>query len=246
MASSGYDTAAARTWRLIERFPFAPRNFPNSLNARNVVCSYMLYDTRYQRAGFSGISTSFTNPANTAQRVNVAIALDQHHEFMHAMARLGDEYYDTTHSALSDNTLRLESRYITNVVSRNTCDTLPWKHLLYGGQYNQSVDSLVGAFGVNGRYHPEFKCLMNGSHHNAILYGGSNNLRTSTRLCNWCRELCVYRIYERSSVLPDQATSYQTWVASYRAPFYAALGFATPSVVPQQNSLGTPWFLPCQ
>ena len=87
---------------------------------------------------------------------------------------------------------------------------------------------------------------MNGSHENALLYGGSsNNLRTDQRMCNWCREICAFRIYERCYVLADQATSWDTWVASYRDPFYSEFGFDVPAVVPQQNSDGEPVFFPC-
>jgi hypothetical protein len=246
MASTGYDTAAARTWRLIKQFPFVPREYVSPINARNLVCSYMLYDTRYQRAGFSGMSTSFANPASTSQRVCVAMALDQQHEFMHAMARLSDEYHDDAFTPLSDNTLRLESRYISNSVSRASCDTVPWKHLLKGGRYNPGIDSLVGAFGTNGRYHSELKCLLNGLHDNAAIYGGNGVLRTATRMCNWCRELTSFRIYERCGILSDPATSFATWISSYRKPFYGALKFQTPAVVPQQNNVGTAWFMRCQ
>ena len=115
-----------------------------------------------------------------------------------------------------------------------------------GEEYNPGVDSLVGAFGTNGRYHSELKCLMNGSHDNSDLFGGRDNLRTGTRLCNWCRELVVFRIYERCGILPDPATSFQTWVRDYREGFYETMGFRVPTVVPQENSEGRAWFMPCR
>jgi hypothetical protein len=246
MAGSGYEEPAAITWEKLAYFPFPPQTYPSRLYARNLVCSYVLFDADRNRSGFSGQARSFTNPNDNEQRVNVAMARGHQHEWMHSMAKLSDEYYDRGHRPASSSSLRQESRYISNVVSSNACDSVPWAHLFQGGAINPDADSLIGAFGTNGRYHPELKCLLNGSHHNSDLYGGSNNLRTNGRLCNWCRELVSFRIYERTYVLPDIAESWDTWAVDYRAPFYEELGFFVPEVVPQENSEGTQWFLPCQ
>jgi hypothetical protein len=247
MAGSGYEEPAAISWGTMATFPFPPQGYLGAPRARNMVWSYMLYDPDWGRSGYSGMATSFANPDNSSQRVRVSMALGHQHEFMHSLACLADEYYDVDHTPASDYTLRQESRYITNVVSSPACETLPWNHLLAGGEINPDVDSLIGAFGTNGRYHPTLRCLMNGSHDNALLYGGSNNnLRTNTRMCNWCRELCAFRIYERAGVLPDEQTSWDTWVTSYRSAFYAEFGFDVPAVVPQENSDGEPVFFPCE
>jgi hypothetical protein len=103
----------------------------------------------------------------------------------------------------------------------------------------------VGAFGVNNRYHSEFKCLLNGAHDNSVLYGGNNDLRAYNRMCNWCRELSAFRLYERTGVLANQATSWSTWVSTYRTAFYEELGFSVPDTVPQRNSAGKEWFVEC-
>ncbi|MFC1585106.1 hypothetical protein ACFL5V_06145 [Fibrobacterota bacterium] len=245
MAGSGYDEPAAITWGLMDKFPFPPTEFGSRLLARNMIWSYVLFDPDRGRAGYSGQARSFRDPDNSSQSVNVAMARGHQHEFMHAMAKLADEYYELDHGPLNENSLRQESAYITNVVSSPVCETLPWAHLLPGGEINQDVDSLIGAFGANGRYHPTLKCLLNGQHENAELFGGNGILRTDQRMCNWCREICAFRIYERVMVLPDQDNSWDQWVSSYRMPFYTVIGFDIPDPVPQENSAGAAFFMPC-
>ena len=250
--SSTLDSTAAIMWPLITtQFPYVPQQYYPSTGttsrlAKNMTVSFMVYSTQSGRSGFSGITTSLGNPANSNQRMATAFALGQQHEFMHAMARMGDEYYDQAHTALGSSSLRQESAYISNVVCCTQCDSLPWKHLLYGVEYNKTVDSLVGAFGTNGRFHSELKCLLNGSHDNADLFGGNGNMRTDDRMCNWCRELTAFRIYERAMILNNTTTSWNTWVTTYRPAFYRVIGFSAPSPVPQQTSDGTRWFMPCQ
>jgi hypothetical protein len=238
------------TWDLIKRFSYMPHHYYPSNGfthyaAKNLVVAFMVYDERWGRCGFSGRAVSFTDPASSRRRVQAAFALNQTHEFLHALARLSDEYYDRNHSPISDLTLREESKYVSNVVSSPECETLPWKHLLHGGAFNPGVEQLVGAFGTNGRYHSEFKCFMNGAHHNADLYGGNDNLRVYDRLCNWCRELTTFRIYERVHILEDTEHSWETWKLSYREPFYRQFGFLVPDTVPQVNSEGEAWFMQC-
>ncbi|MBN1129470.1 MAG: hypothetical protein JXA71_10815 [Chitinispirillaceae bacterium] len=245
MASGPYDSAAAIMWRALQRFPFMPRDYAYGSAARNLVCSFMLYDSTRSRSGFSGQMRTFSNPSTTSQRVYVAMALGQQHEFMHAMARLSDEYYDAGHSPLGASSATQTSQRITNVVFSAKCDSLPWKHLLKGDAINPDTDSLIGAFGANGRFHPTLKCLMNGTHDNADLFGGNGLLRTDDRHCNWCEELLAFRTYERVLVLPDQATAWECWVTDYRGPFYRCFGFYVPAVVPQTNNTGVAYFMPC-
>jgi hypothetical protein len=117
--------------------------------------------------------------------------------------------------------------------------------LLAGGAINPSVGDLVGAFGTSEiGYHPEFRCQMNGSHDNGVFYGGDDNLRVD-RFCNFCRELLAFRVLEHTRVLADTASSWSTWIASYRTPFYDRHGFSVPTTVPQENSLGEPRYEAC-
>jgi hypothetical protein len=129
----------------------------------------------------------------------------------------------------------------SNIAPTNQCSALPWAHLLSGGAINPSTEQLVGAFGTpESGYHPELLCLLNGTHDNATHYGGNGLLRVEDRMCNFCREMTTFRILERTSVLPDTQTSFMTWTAMYRSPFYARYGFKVPSVVPQTNDVRNP------
>jgi hypothetical protein len=64
-------------------------------------------------------------------------------------------------------------------------------------------------------------------------------------MCNWCRELATFRLYERVLHLPDQSTALAEWAEAYRAPFYEEFGLRVPNVVPQRNSSGEGYFEAC-
>ena len=87
---------------------------------------------------------------------------------------------------------------------------------------------------------------MNGSQHNAAYFGGSGDLRTDDRLCNFCREMTAFRLLERTSILPDTLTSIDAWAERYRAPFYRRFGFAVPAQVPQTNDAGEALYEACE
>jgi hypothetical protein len=165
---------------------------------------------------------------------------------MHSYGLLDDEYYDASYGPVSSTTVTANSAHLTNVVYTDSCGKLPWQHLLKGGTYNPGVDSLVGAFGASGRFHPEFKCLLNGTHNNATLYGGNGFLRVYDRLCNFCGEITAFRTYERLGVLANTDSSYAVWIATYRDAYYSKFPFLKPAVVPQKNSANQAWFAPCK
>src|SRR6185503_3096045 len=131
------------------------------------------------------------------------IALGRAHELTHAFSRVADEYIETTSTNTPPaNTTTNTSAGVTNVVASPTCSTLPWRHLLVGTAINPSTDQLVGAFGTPAQgYHSELKCLMNGTHDNATVFGGNGNLRSNDRMCNFCREVATFRLYERTSLI---------------------------------------------
>jgi hypothetical protein len=237
----------ARVWDALRDFPVAIANYPTgNRGARNAVAYMLVLEPQRGRAGFSGRTTSVTNPANSAQRISLAIALGRAHEFTHAFSRLSDEYIELDNSSPPANTGTNTSAGITNVVASPTCSTVPWRHLFMGTPINPSTDQLVGAFGTVAQgYHSELKCLMNGSHDNATVFGGNGNLRSNDRMCNFCREVTAFRIFERSSVLTDPATSLDTWTNTYRTPFYTKFGFKVPTPVPQTSSDGKGWWMPC-
>ena len=127
----------------------------------------------------------------------------------------------------------------SNVVNTSACGELPWSHLLAGAGINDTA-GLVGAFGrPHLGYHSEFLCLMNGGHDNPTYYG-DNWLRVD-RMCNFCREMVAFRIFQRSGIIDD----FSTWVSSYRDAFFERDGFFVPSPVPQENRSGTPYYEAC-
>ena len=251
VSSSGLDTAVRKVWNLLTNFNYPPKRFyPSGGNTsylcKNIIVQFLIYDPSRGRAGYSGITTRFTNPSSSNQRVSVSLGQDQSHEFMHAFGLLADEYYEADYGPLTSSTVIQKSAYITNVVYTDSCSRLPWKHLLKGGEFNPGVDSLVGAFGTNGRFHSEFKCLMNGTHDNAALFGGNGMLRVYDRLCNYCSEITAFRTYERTGILDNPETSWDIWINSYRKQYYTKFPFYKPSVVPQRNSAGQVWFMECR
>jgi hypothetical protein len=205
----------------------------------------LIFDPARGRASVSGLTTVLTNPNNNAQRIAASFGVGHAHEFTHAFSELRDEYIETSSTAPT----RWSST--SNVVGTNMCSELPWAHLLFGTAINPSTDNLVGAFGEAAvGYHSELLCLLNGTHDNATHYGGNGTLRVEDRMCNFCREITAFRVFERTSVLADEATSFDTWVSAYRTPFYQRFGFKVPAVVPQTNdvrnpSQGTPYFEAC-
>lgn len=252
VGTSGFTATAAKIWAAVGTFHYPTFGYygsggRTSYLAKNIVPHILVFNPAKGKSGMSGRTVTLTNPEDSKQKLSTAIAMNLAHEFTHAFGRLGDEYLDDNLGNLGQsNALMNESRYLHNVVKAPTCDDLPWKHLLVGSTINPTTDQLVGAFGnaTNG-YHSELKCLMNGTHDNKIYYGGNGSLRTSGRLCNFCRELLTFRIYERTAMLPDPTTSYATWVATYRQAFYDAFAFQVPGTVPQENSNGEAKFEAC-
>lgn len=200
--------------------------FPLTTTTKNYVASFLLFDPARGRAGVSGYASQCSNPEDSQQRIGCAFGVGHAHEFTHAFAGVRDEYME------NDNNLPQESE-TSNIYPTNTCDALPWAHLLEGRGINDTAD-LVGAFGHAERgYHSELLCLMNGTHDNGQYWCASGDeaytsltLRPS-RLCNYCRELTGYHVMRRSGLLPEM-NGFETWKAMYRMPFYDTFGFAVP------------------
>jgi hypothetical protein len=238
---------ARQVWEAINAFPYPPTDFggPNSGTARNIVTPFMMFDPARGRAGVSGRATSLRNPANTAQRVSASFGVGHAHEFTHAFSSLRDEYLE------DDNTAPTQWTGTANVVGSNSCSELPWQHLLAGGAINPGRDQLVGAFGrAQHGYHSELLCLMNGTHDNAAYYGGDGLLRVEDRMCNFCREITAFRVYQRAGVLASGDAGFTSWTGEYRSTFYARFPFSVPAVVPQTNNprnqaQGTPVWEAC-
>lgn len=243
IASDG--ETAMRAWAAIAEHPMPPTQFYSGYSQRalNHVAYFLMFDPNRGRASFSGRSSSIEDTA-TGNRMSAAFGIPFAHEFTHAFAQLSDEYVET------DRMVSGMSSETSNVVATNTCASLPWQHLLYGSEINPDIDQLVGAFGTDGYgYHSELVCLMNGTHDNATVFGGSGLLRTDDRMCNFCREMTSFRVYERTGAIASPG-AFDTWKADYRMPFYERHGFFVPSVVPQTNDVdapgsGMPYFHAC-
>jgi hypothetical protein len=228
---------ATRAWQAIGLHPVPPVDFTGSGfgTVRTHVASFLLFDAARGRAGVSGLTLALRNPAQASQRIAAAFGIGHAHEFTHAFSSLRDEYVEL------DNPAPTNTGETSNVVGANTCSSLPWQHLLSGGAYNPSTESLVGAFGTPEQgYHSELICLLNGTHDNAAHYGGNGLLRDDDRMCNFCREITAYRIYSRSGILSDDNAGFAIWKASYRAKFFERFPFAVPAVVPQTNNVQNP------
>jgi hypothetical protein len=238
VGSVAADGETARlAWEAINAFPYPPTDFagPSNGTARNVITPFMIFDPTRGRASVSGRALSLRNPANTGQRVSAAFGVGHAHEFTHAFSSLRDEYLE------DDNTAPGSWSGTSNVVGSASCSELPWQHLLAGGAINASRDQLVGAFGrPQHGYHSELLCLLNGTHDNAAYYGGSGLLRVEDRMCNFCREITAFRVYQRGGVLASGDAGFATWVADYRSAFYSRFPFAIPAVVPQTNDVRNP------
>jgi hypothetical protein len=201
--------------------------FPPTTTTRNFVASFLMFDPARGRAGVSGFAGSCTNPSNPQQRIGCAFGVGHAHEFTHAFASVRDEYLE------NDNSLPQASE-TSNVFPTNTCDALPWAHLLAGGGIHDTAD-LVGAFGRPERgYHSELLCLMNGTHDNGEYWCEPSDERYASltlrpaRLCNYCRELTAYHVMRRTGLLPEMG-GFEAWKTTYRMAFYDELGFVVPA-----------------
>jgi hypothetical protein len=216
--------------------------------AKNLVVAVMVYESARGQSGYDGTTALLVNPANANQSVATAFGHHRPHEFGHAFARLRDEYLSLDGDPqCSPTSGAWSSGNVSNVVCVSTCANVPWKHLIHGGTANPSLNGLVGAFGhPDEGYHSELKCLMNGDRaDNAAVFGGESELRDEERMCNFCRELTVFRLFERIGQLADTTTSYATWQSTYRGPFYATYGLDVPADVPMETPPGRPVFVPC-
>lgn len=247
-AVTGSEAAAAPVWSAIDgdgqdKFAFPPTGQPTQL-----IAAFMVFDPQRGRGGMSGITRSLRNPAGN-QNLRAAFGLGYAHEFTHAFASLDDEYME-----LSGGLPRMAET--SNRSPSNRCDMLPWAHLLEGRGINTTA-GLVGAFGTPELgYHSELRCQMNGTHENGQIFCESgddrysNLLLRSDHLCNFCREMTTYRVFERTGVLAGM-DGFATWKAMYRPKFYERFGFFTPpGPIPQtvecnRNQPGTAVYHAC-
>ena len=232
---SELQTAAAPLWDSIDAA--GDDAFPYPLVAgqpQNMVAAFMILEPTRMRAGFSGVTTfGLRHPSMQGLSVPAAFGLGHPHEFTHAFGRLSDEYMETSNNAPQ------RASETSNVAPTNQCDMLPWAHLLAGRGINET-EGLVGAFGSPELgFHPEFRCLMNGTHDNGSFWCAMADEQYTTltlrpqRFCNFCREIIAFRVFERTGLLTGTG-AFETWKSMYRAPFWERFEFKVPEgAIPQ-------------
>jgi hypothetical protein len=243
---------ATRAWEAVNAHPFPPAATGSGGlgNVLNFTAAFLILDPNRNRAGLSGRALGLREPG-TSRRLSSGFGIGHAHEFTHAFAGLRDEYM---HSSFIGR--NWPNNPTTNVVGTNVCDELPWAHLLAGAGIH-TTEELVGAFGAVGvAFHSELLCLMNGTHINGTYFASEEDegrcredrctLRSEGRMCNHCREVTAFRVFERSSVV----ASHDEWVTDYRGTFYERFGFRVPAIVPQSNDRvvpadGTPIYHEC-
>lgn len=225
----GAPTAAAPLWGAldgegVDAFPFTP----TAATARNFVAAFLLFDPARGRAGVSGHATSCRHPTTSSLSLRCNFGIGHAHEFTHSFSQVRDEYIENNNSLPS-------ASEVSNVAPSNRCDQLPWQHLLAGRGIN-TTPQLVGAFGRPERgYHSEFRCHMNGTHDNGEAWCGAGQTLTlrPNYLCNHCRELTAFRLFQKTGVIAgNDAAAFATWKATHRAPFFRRFGFQVPPTVP--------------
>ena len=225
--------------------------FPPSSPVVNHVAAFLLYDSARGRAGVSGLTTTLQNPNDRNQRIGAAFGIGHAHEFTHAFASLRDEYLETT------NTSRSASE-TGNTSPTNTCSTLPWAHLIAGAGIN--TDRRPGRRLRHGRARLPSRAQVPAERHArqrpvllpADLVGQlsrASPCAVDDRMCNFCREITTYRVFDRTRILPG-TSGFATWKSHYRGPFYQRYGFKVPSPVPQtlkcpEDSAARPVFQAC-
>jgi hypothetical protein len=240
------EDTAALVWKtatdleLIKPLYYPSGGRTNYIN-KNLVVVILVFDPKSGASGFSGLSRRLINPHNINQKISTSFACNATHEFLHAFAMLSDEYLMNSSGKLGEpNALAVLASTVSNVVDESNRGTVPWQHLIAGGTINPATAQLIGSFGnTNNGYHPEAKCLMNGTHDNAHYYGGDGDLRTLERLCNWCREITGFRLLERLGIFSTPTSDFSTWINKYRANFYTLYPFNVPEEdLPLTNNRG--------
>ena len=241
MSAFGTDSSTAQgpLWAALAPGMFL---FPPTTASKNFAAAFLLFDPALGRAGISGHTSSCSG--GSGLRMRCAFGIGHAHEWHHAFTNVRDEYLDSTSTASGTSEL-------SNVVATNSCNQLPWAHLLEGRGIN-TTPQLVGAFGrpMQG-YHPELHCHENGTHDNGVYYcsGESLNLRVN-RFCNFCRELIGFRLFYRTEIIAGNETAaFAVWKSTYRQPFFARFGFTVPTPVPQtltcMDNVAKPVWEPC-
>lgn len=224
---------------------------------RNLVVSMLVRTTASDNV--SGMARNVPRPSpDQSIKVRVAFGANTIHEFGHAFALLSDEYIDGRNSSNSRVNPATASVFtLSNLSYSDRADSVPWLHLCPCGRFGRTASGdepspLVGWLWVGGGvhrgvWHPEYRCLMNGTHDNFQFtqtvsqdptanpngsYTDENGarLRDRNRFCSWCQELVTIKILEKTDQLlepgdPANATEqgktwHACWVGNLRDAYY--------------------------
>lgn len=234
-----------RVWKIVEDNGLLtddtyPRKGITSNVVKNLTIVILVYDPKENRSGFSGFVKRFPHPDGSNKNLSVAISRNTTHEFLHSFSHLSDEYLDKMREKkFHPNQDAESSNYLSNLSPNQQASLTPWKHLLRGGKYNPDIANFIGTFGdAKNGYHSEAKCIMNGRHHNKDTYGGDGQLRDHKHICNWCREITVFRLYEKVGIFKNPNNDFMTWKEKYRDNYYRRKGLSKPEEIPARNSEG--------
>lgn len=191
----------------------------------------------------SGHSRVLSDPLEKL-RVHVAFGNYSHHEFAHALVGIQDEYIGSPgKTSRGARPPRVTLFGNSNISYTRDPARLPWRHLLPGSPANPDPTSVIGLLWVGGEWeyrawHSEPFCLMNGasSNWNLTKTARGADLRTQSRFCFWCEELCVATIWARTGQLGNGTGPelWKRWEEQGR-PLYAN-AFRVPERISARNA----------
>ena len=229
---------------------------------RNLIVAMLVHTE--DSTNVSGMTRNVPRALDEDTNGRVAFGAFSIHEFSHAFGFLLDEYIngrDGTNARRNPEQPSVLT--LSNVTYSDRDDAVPWLHLAPTGRFPRtaSLDDpsptvgwlWAGGVVLDGAWHAEYRCLMNGTHDNYAFtrvdaedptanpdgsYTDEHgaNLRDRERFCAWCQEIVVIRILEKTDLLRDDADPadpteqgqvwYDRWVADLREGYFTTFAVA--------------------
>ena len=182
-------------------------------------------------ANVSGMARNVPRDPDEPTTVRCAFGANTIHEFSHAFGYLSDEYINdrgTSNDRVNPSVPSVLT--CSNLTYSDRDDSVPWLHLAPTGRFRRAAGGddpppvagwlWVGGSVHEGVWHPEYRCLMNGSHDNFAFTQDATNdptansdgtyddesgadLRDRDRFCAWCQEIVAIRTLERTDQFVD-------------------------------------------
>jgi hypothetical protein len=229
---------------------------------RNLVVAMLVHTAG--SANVSGMTRNVRRDPGQSTNGRVAFGAFAIHEFSHALGFLLDEYIDGRNGTNDRHNPDPPSVLTLINLTYSDLDTdVSWLHLAPTGSFPRTASlpepsPLVGwlwAGGVvlNGAWHSEYRCLMNGTHDNFAFTRVEENdptvgtdgvyhdetgatLRDRQRFCSWCQEIVAVKILEKTDQLTDPSDPsdpthqgqvwYQRWISDLRPGYLATFAVA--------------------